>query len=86
MIVANHDVQNFKGYASKEATQKKIIRDVFKKGDCAFLSGDILAMDEEGYLFFKDRTLDTFRWKGENVSTDEVENSSTRRSSEEALR
>ena len=74
MIVANHDVRDFKGYASKEATQKKIIRDVFKKGDCAFLSGDILVMDEEGYLFFKDRTGDTFRWNGENVSTAEVEN------------
>lgn len=63
----------FDGYLNKDATNKKIIRNVFSQGDQAFLSGDLLTMDEQGYLYFKDRTGDTFRWKGENVSTAEVE-------------
>ncbi|XP_037947982.1 long-chain fatty acid transport protein 4-like [Teleopsis dalmanni] len=63
----------FLGYVDAKASEKKVVRDVFKKGDMAFLSGDLLVSDERGYLFFKDRTGDTFRWKGENVSTSEVE-------------
>ncbi|XP_066978798.1 long-chain fatty acid transport protein 4-like isoform X4 [Macrobrachium rosenbergii] len=72
-IVKNDPVRDFHGYADEKATAKKIVRDVFVKGDCAFLSGDILVMDYEGYLYFKDRTGDTFRWKGENVATSEIE-------------
>lgn len=66
-------IHSFDGYASQQATTKKMYRDVFRKGDAVFASGDLLVMDEFGYLFFKDRTGDTFRWKGENVSTSEVE-------------
>lgn len=54
-------------------SNKKLIRDVFCKGDAAFVSGDILVADDFGYLFFRDRTGDTYKWKGENVATAEVE-------------
>lgn len=66
-------VNDFAGYADKKASDQKILRDVFKKGDRVFNSGDILVMDEFGYFYFKDRTGDTFRWRGENVATSEVE-------------
>lgn len=64
---------NFEGYANKDDTKKKIVNNVFTKGDMVFTSGDILFWDEYGYLYFKDRRGDTYRWKGENVSTTEVE-------------
>ena len=66
-------LRSFDGYHDDSATDKKILRNVFVKGDAYFLSGDILRMDADGYLYFCDRTGDTFRWKGENVSTMEVE-------------
>ncbi|XP_045610961.1 long-chain fatty acid transport protein 4 [Procambarus clarkii] len=73
IIKRNHPMRDFHGYADRNATEKKIARDILKKGDTAFRSGDILIMDELGYMYFKDRTGDTFRWRGENVSSTEVE-------------
>jgi solute carrier family 27 (fatty acid transporter), member 1/4 len=64
---------NFLGYSDKKASEKKVLRDVFRAGDTYFNSGDILVMDIFSYFYFKDRTGDTFRWRGENVSTAEVE-------------
>ncbi|XP_031838570.1 fatty acid transport protein 1 isoform X2 [Nomia melanderi] len=72
-ILPNNPSRAFLGYVDQKASEKKVVHDVFKKGDSAFISGDILIADEFGYLYFKDRTGDTFRWKGENVSTSEVE-------------
>ncbi|XP_055705412.1 long-chain fatty acid transport protein 4-like [Phlebotomus papatasi] len=72
-IIEGNPSRAFLGYVDKAASEKKIVRDIFKKGDSAFLSGDLLTADERGNLYFKDRTGDTFRWKGENVSTSEVE-------------
>ena len=63
---------NFEGYTSKDATEKKIIRDVFRKGDAWYRTGDLMQKDERGYFYFVDRVGETFRWKGENVSTTEV--------------
>ncbi len=62
----------FEGYGTKEDTQKKILRDVFKKGDAWFRTGDLMKRDEDGYYYFMDRVGDTFRWKAENVATGEV--------------
>ncbi|CAK9013693.1 Long-chain fatty acid transport protein 4 (FATP-4) (Fatty acid transport protein 4) (Arachidonate--CoA ligase) (Long-chain-fatty-acid--CoA ligase) (Solute carrier family 27 member 4) (Very long-chain acyl-CoA synthetase 4) (ACSVL4) [Durusdinium trenchii] len=59
-------------YGDEEQTNKKILTNVFKKGDRYFRSGDLLKKDARGYYFFVDRIGDTFRWKAENVSTTEV--------------
>ena len=62
----------FEGYETKEATQKKILRNVFNKDDMWFRTGDLMKQDELGYFYFVDRVGDTFRWKAENVATGEV--------------
>ena len=64
--------QRFDGYADRSATEKKILRDVFTPGDAWFRTGDLMRRDRRGYFYFIDRIGDTFRWKGENVSTSEV--------------
>ncbi len=62
----------FEGYTDEGASNKKILRDVFDKGDAWYRTGDLLSRDREGYYYFVDRIGDTFRWKGENVATSEV--------------
>jgi fatty-acyl-CoA synthase len=62
----------FEGYNDTEATRRKILSDVFEKGDRWFRTGDLMRKDANGYVYFVDRIGDTFRWKGENVSTNEV--------------
>ena len=63
----------FIGYTSQEATTSKIMHDVFARGDQWFNTGDLIRDIGYGHVQFVDRTGDTFRWKGENVSTTEVE-------------
>jgi fatty-acyl-CoA synthase len=70
--IASDARSNFTGYADKAATEKKILHDVFEKGDSWFRTGDLMRADSDGYLYFVDRIGDTFRWKGENVATSEV--------------
>jgi fatty-acyl-CoA synthase len=62
----------FEGYADREATQRKVLRDVFEPGDAWYRTGDLMSRDAQGFYYFVDRVGDTFRWKGENVSTTEV--------------
>src|SRR3989454_6629113 len=62
----------FEGYTSTEASEQKILRDVFEPGDAWFRTGDLMRKDEQGFFYFVDRIGDTFRWKGENVATAEV--------------
>ena len=63
----------FEGYTSSEATQAKLLHDVLQPGDAWFRTGDLMRRDEQGCFYFLDRLGDTFRWKGENVSSAEVE-------------
>ncbi|KAF0186125.1 MAG: fatty-acyl-CoA synthase [Hyphomonadaceae bacterium] len=63
----------FDGYANdQEATNKKILHNVFAEGDTYFRTGDLMKIDKDGYIYFIDRIGDTFRWKSENVSTTDV--------------
>ena len=64
--------QRFEGYADRASTEKKVLCDVFEKGDRWFRTGDLMRRDALGYFYFVDRIGDTFRWKGENVATSEV--------------
>ncbi|HET7083972.1 MAG TPA: long-chain-acyl-CoA synthetase [Rhizomicrobium sp.] len=70
--VSSRPGREFEGYTAKADSEKKMLRDVFKKGDAWFRTGDLMRRDSHGYFYFVDRIGDTFRWKGENVSTGEV--------------
>ncbi|GAC1337592.1 MAG: long-chain-acyl-CoA synthetase [Beijerinckiaceae bacterium] len=59
----------FDGYLSADETERKILRNAFEEGDAWFRTGDLMRRDERGFIYFVDRVGDTFRWKGENVST-----------------
>jgi len=62
----------YDGYTDRQATEEKLVRDAFAPGDTWFRTGDLLRRDADGYYYFVDRIGDTFRWKGENVATQEV--------------
>ncbi|KAJ6013907.1 hypothetical protein N7540_008498 [Penicillium herquei] len=57
---------------NEDATEKKLLRDVFQKGDLFQRTGDLVVQDSSGWIRFQDRVGDTFRWKGENVSAGEI--------------
>jgi len=73
LITEVSDKSPFDGYTDEKASAKKLFRDVFEKGDCWFNSGDLVRDQGFRHIAFVDRVGDTFRWKGENVATTEVE-------------
>jgi fatty-acyl-CoA synthase len=62
----------FEGYTDEEATERKVLRGVFQPGDTWYRTGDLMRRDAAGFYYFVDRVGETYRWKGENVSTTEV--------------
>jgi fatty-acyl-CoA synthase len=70
--IKNDARTSYVGYADKAASEKKVLHDAFRAGDAWFRTGDLLKKDADGYFYFVDRIGDTYRWKGENVSTSEV--------------
>ncbi len=66
-------LQPFDGYTDKESSEKKLVRNAFREGDVWFNSGDVMSPQGLGHAAFVDRLGDTFRWKGENVATTQVE-------------
>jgi fatty-acyl-CoA synthase len=67
-----HDGAEFEGYTDAEDSERKIICNVFERGDAWYRTGDLMRADASGYFYFVNRVGDTFRWKGENVATSEV--------------
>ncbi len=67
------DGSGFDGYQDRAATEGKIVRGAFEASDAWFNTGDLMRVDWKRNLYFADRLGDTFRWKGENVSTFEVQ-------------
>lgn len=72
-LIASDVRHDYTGYADQAESEKKVLTDVFARGDRWFRTGDLMRQDSEGYFYFVDRLGDTFRWKGENVSTTEIE-------------
>ncbi len=70
--ISDRPGRSFEGYTTGSETEKKILHNVFAKGDIWFRTGDLLRQDKHGFFYFVDRVGDTFRWKGENVATSEV--------------
>ncbi len=66
-------LQPFDGYTDKASSEKKLVRNAFREGDVWFNSGDVMSPQGMGHAAFVDRLGDTFRWKGENVATTQVE-------------
>ena len=73
MIVKIEKTSNFLGYKDKYKTEERVLRNIFEHEDVYFNTGDLVTLHKDNWVSFADRYGDTFRWKGENVATLEVE-------------
>jgi fatty-acyl-CoA synthase len=71
-ILDTREPSRFEGYADPEASAEKVLRNVFESGDAWYRTGDLMRRDASGFFYFVDRVGDSYRWKGENVSSVEV--------------
>lgn len=71
-ILGDRPATRFEGYTDAQASERKVLRDVFEKGDAWLRTGDLMRKDSRGFFYFVDRAGDSYRWKGENVSAAEV--------------
>ena len=78
LLIEITEKSEFEGYTNKDASSQKVTKNVFIEGDSYFNTGDLMKVVDVGFAFgqrhyqFVDRVGDTFRWKSENVSTNEV--------------
>jgi fatty-acyl-CoA synthase len=71
-ITADGGFDRFEGYSDAQSSRDKLLHDVFETGDVWYRTGDLMRRDRQGFFYFVDRIGDTYRWKGENVSSDQV--------------
>jgi len=71
-VISGKTRMSFDGYVNASDNEQKLLRDCFTAGDIYLRTGDLMRRDRAGYYYFVDRVGDTFRWKGENVSTAEI--------------
>jgi len=68
-----NQINTFDGYVDKSKNDSKIVRDRSGTGRTTSTPADLVDLHERRYVSFKDRLGDTFRWKAENVSTNDVQ-------------
>ncbi|MBA7543781.1 Long-chain-fatty-acid--CoA ligase FadD17 [subsurface metagenome] len=73
MLAKIEENSAFLGYKDEKKTNQRVLRNVLEEGDVYFNTGDLVNLHDDNWVSFVDRYGDTFRWKGENVSTMEVE-------------
>jgi fatty-acyl-CoA synthase len=73
LLTKINDRFRYDGYADPAASERRLLRSLYESDDCWFVTGDLLRAAGWGHYVFVDRAGDTWRWRGENVSAQQVE-------------